>query len=186
MKFVTSQLAYLFTDRKNRQNLRALLQYLGFLTAIVAVYSAIFHLLMLREGQQHSWITGVYWTLTVMSTLGFGDITFQTDAGRVFSIVVLLSGMVLLLIVLPFAFIRLFYAPWLEAQLRLRAPREVDPDTRDHVILCRHDEIATGLIQRLEDLHVPCYVIEPDPAKAAALHADGIRVVAGSLDSSAT
>jgi voltage-gated potassium channel len=60
-----------------------------------------------------------------MSTLGFGDITFTSDIGRVFSVVVLVSGIILLLIVLPFAFIRFFYAPWLEAQIRLRAPRRV-------------------------------------------------------------
>ena len=47
-----------------------------------------------------------------MTTLGFGDVTFTTDVGRLFSIVVLLSGVVLLLVVLPFLFIRLFYARW--------------------------------------------------------------------------
>jgi hypothetical protein len=41
---------------------------------------------------------------------------------------VLLSGIVLLLILLPFMFIRLFYAPWLEAQVRFRAPREAQAD----------------------------------------------------------
>ena len=56
------------------------------------------------------------------------------DLGRAFSVLVLLSGIVLLLIVLPFAFIRFFYAPWLEAQLRLRAPREAAKDAKDHVI----------------------------------------------------
>jgi hypothetical protein len=60
------------------------------------------------EGRDYSWITGLYGTLTVMSTLGFGDITFQSDVGRAFSIIVLLSGIVLLLIMLPFAFIRFF------------------------------------------------------------------------------
>ncbi len=39
---------------------------------------------MAAEGQDHSWITGVYWTLTVMSTLGFGDITFATDLAAAF------------------------------------------------------------------------------------------------------
>lgn len=75
------------------------------------------------EGQEHSWITGLYWTLTVMSTLGFGDITFTSDIGRLFTVVVLVSGIVLLLMVLPFAFIRHFYAPWLEEQTKRRAPR---------------------------------------------------------------
>ena len=55
-----------------------------------------------------------------MTTLGFGDITFTSDIGRLFSIVVLLSGVVFLLVMLPFLFIRLFYAPWLEARVRLR------------------------------------------------------------------
>ena len=44
----------------------------------------------------------------------------------------------MLLIVLPFTFIRFFYAPWLEAQVRLRAPRSGSRPTRsDHVILCQ-------------------------------------------------
>ena len=48
------------------------------------VYSVLFHVIMEMEGQRHSWLTGLYWTLTVMSTLGFGDITFTTDLGRLF------------------------------------------------------------------------------------------------------
>jgi hypothetical protein len=107
------------------------LKYLAFLAAVIAVYSVIFHLIMLHaESRYHSWITGIYWTLTVMTTLGFGDITFTSDIGRLFSIIVLLSGIILLLILLPFMFIRLFYAPWLEAQVRLKAPREAPEDTR--------------------------------------------------------
>ena len=58
------------------------------------------------EEQEHSWLTGFYWTLTVMTTLGFGDITFHSDIGRLFSVLVLLTGVILLLIVLPFTFIR--------------------------------------------------------------------------------
>jgi hypothetical protein len=86
-------------------------------------YSVLFHLLMLYEGRQYSWITGFYWTLTTMSTLGFGDITFTSDAGKIFSVVVLLSGIVFLLVMLPFTFIQFFYAPWLEEQNKARAPR---------------------------------------------------------------
>ena len=45
---------------------------------------------MVYEGRSYSWITGFYWTLTTMSTLGFGDITFTSDIGKIFSVVVLL------------------------------------------------------------------------------------------------
>ena len=182
MKFVTPQIRYLLQQRESRENIRSLLRYLAFIAATVAAYSALFHVLMIYEGQQHSWTTGLYWTLTVMSTLGFGDITFHTDLGRLFTILVLISGIILLLVVLPFAFIRLFYAPWLEAQLRLRAPREANRDVTGHVIMCRYGDITSGLIVRLDELEVPYYVIEPDPSIAATLHGDGIRVVTGALD----
>ena len=56
---------------------------------------------------------------------------------------------------LPFLFIRLFYAPWLEARVRLRAPRAVPPTMRDHVIIAEHDAIAAGLAERLTDEGIP-------------------------------
>jgi Trk K+ transport system NAD-binding subunit len=186
MKFLTSQLTYLLSQRETRSNLRALLKYLSFLAGTVSVYAVLFRVLMLYEGQQHSWFTGFYWALTVMSTLGFGDITFHTDTGRAFSMLVLISGIVLLLIVLPFAFIRFFYAPWLEAQLRLRAPRKAPASLRDHVVICHYDAIARGLIRRLVDFEIPYRVIEEDLAQAAALHANGVHVLAGDLDAGTT
>jgi Trk K+ transport system NAD-binding subunit len=186
VKLLSPQLAYLLSQQELRRNLAGLGKFLAFLLAIVLAYSVLFHMLMLLEGQQHSWLTGFYWTLTVMSTLGFGDITFHTDLGRGFSIVVLLSGIVLLLIVLPFIFIRSFYAPWLEAQLNIRAPRTVPEEVTGHVILCRHDEVARGLAERLGKQGIPYYVIESDPARAAALHAEGVSVVRGDVDSGDT
>ncbi len=186
MKFVPSQLALLFGEREMRQNLGALLKFLALLAATVASFSVLFHVIMVYEGQQHSWLTGLYWTLTVMSTLGFGDITFESDLGRVFSIFVLVSGVLGLLIVLPFTFIRFFYAPWLEAQVRLRAPRSVPEETAGHVIICRHDGIATGLIRRLGQYAIPYFVIEPDTTAAANLHSDGVSVITGSPFASET
>lgn len=169
-----------------RRNLRALLAQLLVLLCFIAVYSVLFHFIMLREGQEHTWLTGVYWTLTVMSTLGFGDITFHTDLGRLFSILVLVTGLVLILIVLPFAFIRYFYAPWIEAQIRLRAPRAIDPRTLGHVIICSYDAVAKALITRLEVLGYQYFVLENDPVKALHLHTDGLKVVLGDHDAVTT
>jgi lipoprotein signal peptidase len=101
MKFLSSQISYFLSEKDARQNIRALIKYLAFLLAVIAIYSVIFHLIMLYAEGRYHWITGIYWTLTVMTTLGFGDITFTSDLGRAFSILVLLSGILLLLILLP-------------------------------------------------------------------------------------
>jgi voltage-gated potassium channel len=187
MKLIGTQLAFFLSERETRRNIGALLKFIAFLVATIIVFSVLFHVIMqYDEGQNHSWLTGFYWTLTVMSTLGFGDITFHGDIGRFFSIVVLMSGIVLLLIVLPFTFIRFFYAPWLEAQVRLQAPREAPPQTRGHVVICAYNTIAPGLIERLRLHDIPYFVIESDPSVAAHMHEDGISVITGELDSRET
>lgn len=182
MKFLPAQLAAYLQLGTPRRNLRALRGYLLVMLAMVTVYSVAFHWLMAAEGQKHSWITGFYWTLTVMSTLGFGDITFQSDAGRLFSMLVMVSGVVFLLIVLPFAFIQLFFAPWLEARQAARTPRRVPADAAGHVILTHYDPIAISLAQRLEYHGRPYWVIEPDVKTAMDLHDSGVRVVVGERD----
>ena len=123
MRFPWSDLADVFGAGELRQNILALLHYIVFLCVVILLFAVLFQVIMVHvEGQSHSWITAVYWVLITMSTLGFGDVVFASDVGRLFSVGVLISGVVLMLVVLPFTFIRFFYAPWLEAQVRLRAP----------------------------------------------------------------
>ncbi len=149
MKYLPALLVYFFQDRTTKRNFLLLAKFFGFLAVVVLAYSILFHALMLHEGRNFSWITGFYWTLTVMSTLGFGDITFTTDLGLIFTLMVLLSGIVFLLIMLPFTFIQFFYAPWLEAQKKTRTPRELPNDISGHIIITNLDPIATRLIQKL-------------------------------------
>jgi voltage-gated potassium channel len=188
MKFVVStQLAYFLSDKQSRQNVRALLKFFIALILIINVFAVTFHVLMLNvEGQEHSWIAGYYWTIVTMTTLGFGDIVFVTDAGRFFSIVVLLSGVILLLVLMPYAFIRYFYAPWLEAQIRSRAPRSLPDRVRDHVLIAKYDMITPVLIKRLKRESIPYFVIEPDPVKAGEMLSEGVAVVSGEIDARET
>jgi voltage-gated potassium channel len=177
---------FFLQDPGRRRNLVALLQVMSVFGAIIILYSIIFHVLMEREDQHYSWITGFYWTLTVMSTLGFGDITFHTDLGRAFSIVVLLSGSTFMLILLPFMFLQFFWLPWMQAQTEARRPRRLDPAITDHVVLTQHDALSTALIERLIQFHYDYVLIEPDPDEATRLADEGLRVIFGELDDPAT
>jgi len=137
---------------------------------------------MEHEGQRHSWITGFYWTLTVMSTLGFGDITFTSDLGRAFSVLVLISGMLSLLILLPFTFIEFFYAPWLEAQSRARAPRSLPKETRGHIIITPLNPVASSLINKLNQYGYTYVLLVDNLEKALSYYDQGYNVVLGDLD----
>jgi Trk K+ transport system NAD-binding subunit len=165
-----------------RRNLRLLGWMLLVLVLVVAAYSAIFHELMAREGQSHSWATAVYWTMVTMSTLGFGDITFESDAGRVFSVVVLLTGSVFILVLLPFTFIQFVFLPWMESSRRARAPRAIPRDCEGHVLLTAAGAIERSLINRLERAGIRYAVIVGDIDEALRLHDEGLHVLVGELD----
>ena len=182
MKYNPAVISFFFQQESAKRNIRQLGKFLFVLSAMVAVYSILFHFIMAAEGKDHTWLTGVYWTLTVMSTLGFGDITFQTDLGRVFSIVVLLSGMIFLLTLLPFMFIKFFYAPWIEAESRKRAPRELPPETKGHVIITSYDPVTMALIEKLDDHKVDYVLIVEDFKRALELYDMGVRVAVGDVD----
>ncbi|MBC8413725.1 MAG: potassium channel protein [Nitrospira sp.] len=186
MKFMPSQLAYFVKNKTMKKNLRNLGKFFLIIAIAIATYSIIFHYIMEYEGKQHSWITGFYWTLTVMSTLGFGDITFTSDLGRTFSIFVLLSGIIFLLIMLPFTFIRFFYAPWLESQLQVRTPHELPEGTANHIIMTSYDPIAISLIRKLNHYGLKYAIAVHDAQAAEELLEMNVRVVIGELDTPET
>ncbi|WP_020403499.1 potassium channel family protein [Gracilimonas tropica] len=182
MKFFTSQISYFVSNRNTRTNIKRLIRFIFILIAMIIVYGVLFHEIMEMEGQKHSWVTGFYWTLTTMTTLGFGDITFQSDIGRIFSILVLGSGVISLLIMLPFTFIEFFYAPWMEAQKRARAPRELPAKTEDHIIITSFDAITRTLIEKLQQYGHEYVLLVNDLQQALDLYDQGFRVMLGEPD----
>lgn len=181
MKFATSMLSMLAAPLTGGAGKAMIRLGISFVVA-VALFSAGFHVIMEMEGRDFSWWTSIYWTLVTMSTLGFGDIVFTSDLGRMYSVVVLLTGALLILILLPFTFIQLVYVPWSRAIREAKAPRRLPTDLRDHLILTDLSPMDEALIRRAETSGVPYVLLVEDPERAATLHDDGYRVMVGQLD----
>jgi len=181
MKFIPAQILYFTQSRTTKRNFRLLFNFTLVLAMLVVIYSVLFHFIMVFEGKEFSWITGFYWTLTVMSTLGFGDITFASDLGKAFTMLVLMSGILFLLVMLPFTFIQFFYGPWLEAQSRAKTPRELPESTTGHVILTSFDPITINLIEQLKKYDYEYAIIVPDLQTALELYDLNFKVVRGDL-----
>ncbi len=171
-----SGLAQLVDLRVRRRNARILIAYFVFAASAVVIDSVLFQALMWwLEGKSYSFLNGVYWTLSTMSTLGLGDIVFTTTIGRMYTMFVLLTGIVLFLVVLPFAFIRFFYTPWL-------ASRAVPANISKHVIITGHGDLARPLSEAFDLHRVPHFVIESDPTRAALLEKEGVPVIGRPAD----
>lgn len=186
MKYLASQLLYFAQNPAIKKNIRVLVKFILVILFTIFLYSTLFHYIMEYEGRQYSWITGFYWTLTVMSTLGFGDITFTSDTGRVFSMVVLLTGIIFLLILLPFTVIRFFYAPWLESQAQRRTPRQLPEGTNNHVIITNFEPVAMSLITHLKQYNFDYVIAVNNTQDATELLDMNYKVVIGELDTPET
>lgn len=181
MKTLATQVALFLQNRPERRNFKLLLKFLIVLIVLVLIFSILFHVLMQSEGKNYSFITGLYWTLTVMSTLGFGDITFESDGGKMFSIIVLLSGMVFLLVLFPFTFINFFYSPWMKAQEQAKVPKQLPENTHGHVLLTRFGAVTEALIKKLKRYNYEYAVIVSTIAEGLELREKGIKVLLGDL-----
>ena len=68
---------------------------LVFLSAVLMVALILGTLLYVVEGPEHGFTdipTSVYWAITTITTVGFGDITPKTDFGRLIASVIMLIG----------------------------------------------------------------------------------------------
>jgi voltage-gated potassium channel len=155
--------------------------------AAVFVFSAGFQALMSTvEGRDFTWVAAIYWTLVTMTTLGFGDIVFESDLGRMYSVLVLLTGALLILILLPFTFIQLVYLPWRAAVRAARTPRVLPEDVTGHLVLTGRSPMEEQLRRRAVAVGMPYVLLCEDQEEAAALHDEGYDVLVGALDDPAT
>lgn len=182
MKFFPSQFSLLSQGKGTRRNFSYFFRVIVTLTVCVVVFSLLFHYIMEYEGREYSWITGLYWTLTVMSTLGFGDITFNSDLGRAFSILVLLTGIVGLLIVLPSSFIQFVYTPWLEAQKKKEVQHSLPASVRNHIIIVGVSPVARNLAQVLSRYGFHSVLLCANTQQALDLMDLGLHAVVGDYD----
>lgn len=178
MKFFSNFFAYFRYSITRLRNVIQLQHFFLVLAVFVILSSLLFHLFMAQEGRSHSWFTGLYWTLTVMSTLGLGDITFTSDAGRLFTMVILVFGVGFFLVLLPFLF--------MEEQSAARVPRELPNDIGGHIILTHDDPVSRALINRLTHYGHPYVLLVSDLSQALHLHDLGFHVMMGEIDNPST
>lgn len=185
MQDFTRDLRAVEARQQRRRRRIVLLAGLGVL-GVTILYSALFLVLMHHEGRSYNWASAIYWTISTMSTLGYGDIAFESTAGRLFSILVLVTGVVVILVLLPYLFIRFVVTPWLKQREQSRIARRVPETLRDHIVLIGLDTVTQTLVARAKRAKLPTVVLVDDPLEALKLQDEGYQVMVGPFDAPAT
>ena len=188
MKEIIQSIPSVFKQRSKKKNVARFLRFGLVLVLFVFCYMQIYTKLMSEElgGVEIGWVEAFYWVLTTMSTLGYGDITFSGDIGRLFSMIVMFTGVFYLFIVLPFVFMEFLYKPFMEYQTGARVARRFEPVKQKHVILTHYDSISHVLMDKLTHFGYPFVLIVSNIKEALRLHDMGFPIMVGNLDENET
>ncbi|MGI5939740.1 MAG: potassium channel family protein [Thermoleophilia bacterium] len=163
-----------------RRLVLVLVAYIAFLIVLILLFARLFQYFMLNyEGEEHSFIDGIYWTITTVSTLGYGDVTFESHAGRLYSGFVTLLGLINFNIMLPFGIMAVLFGPWLERRLRYRPRTQVARGTAGHVIICGWDSVTEALTKRLTTTGIPYVTLVPDVDETRRLEGENAGAIYG-------
>lgn len=187
MKEVIKSIPSAFNQRSKRKNLSRFLRFALVLGCFVFIYMNIYRSLMGAErGEVITWVESFYWVLTTMSTLGYGDFTFDEPVGQVFSMGVLLTGLFYLFMMLPFVFMEFLYKPFMEYQTGARVPRRFEATEQKHVIITHYDSISHALMDKLTQFGYPFVLVVESMKEALRLHDMNVPVMLGNLDEAET
>ncbi len=140
---------------------------------LVSLYTVLFIAIMRNfEGKCYTPIDGLYWVLSTITTVGYGDIHFTTPIGRAFSIVVMVSGVLFFFgFFIPYVII-----PWAEQRLLLVLPTEVK-GLRRHLMICGYNRFTKELCNILNEFNMRYVVLEMDASRVKEALENKIRCV---------
>ena len=144
-----------------------------FLLLIVMIGTVGFHYL---EGV--NLITSLYWTIVTVATIGYGDVVPHTMGGRIFSIIIIISGVSVALYTFTAAM-----AFSVEGQLKtilgVSKMQEKINQMKDHIIVCGYGKVGKNIVTNLIKEEIPFVVIEKDTAAVEVLARNNLLHVVG-------
>jgi voltage-gated potassium channel len=163
-----------------KTRLRSILKspYLVYPATIVTIILIYTELFLLLEGnfnlKNAGFFTALYWVTMTMTTTGYGDIYPVTTLGRMFTILVMVTGVLFLFaIVFP-----LMVTPIMDRWLR--APRGGPPEwIKDHVVICGYNALVDSLISEMSSTGKPFVIIDSSEENVLTLRRHGYYAIHG-------
>lgn len=131
------------------------------------------YLLRTQFNNIHNWVDALYYTLETYSTVGYGDIVPVTSNAKIFTISMIIIGVVSFLTALS-----VLLGPVIQRNIK-GVYKMVSTITRldEHILLCGDNLLTREVAQTLLSQGKQCFFLEPTLALAATLEADGFTVV---------
>ena len=132
---------------------------------------------MALEG--YRFLDALYMTVITISTVGYHEVRALSDAGRIFTMALILSGVGVLFYTLGTA-IEYFFGDFLVNSAEERRMKRMVASLDDHFIVCGFGRVGENIAAELKRLNSPFVVVESSTARAEKAQKEGYAVVKGS------
>jgi voltage-gated potassium channel len=119
-----------------------------------------------------------FMTIITMSTIGYGEVNILSDSGRLFTIVLIIVGVVVASYVVT-TVVELFTSQEFLEQVRYRRRHRELEKICDHTIICGFGRLGRNLAKELSFRRCPSIVIDLNPEAVEACRQLGFPVVHG-------
>jgi voltage-gated potassium channel len=161
----------MFTSKRKKINIRATFRkmvrkkhkiaYKIAAVLLLVIYILIFEHLMILENhpENANVITAIFWATNTITTVGgYGDVVFTSLAGRLFTIIVQILGVILIAGFL----VNFVITPWMDRVIKFRLPRKVSTAMKDHIIICGYNQLVETLIDELAEQYFPFVIVDEE------------------------
>ncbi|WP_226022343.1 potassium channel family protein [Halomicrobium salinisoli] len=157
-------------DGWQRRTVQYVVGLAGLMLAFAVAYDAGMRYV---EGDPNPFLRSMRFVVETFTTTGYGsEAPWETDAMRLFVMIMDLTGVVVIFLALPVLIVPLF-----EDAISTTVPTSVDDDCEDHVVVCTLTPRGETLIDELDSWGVDHVVVEPDRERAVDRYEDGYRVI---------
>lgn len=154
-------------------------------TAAIVVLIMVAGTLLFIRTEHTSLLDALYFTVTTVSTVGYGNVAPVTQGGRIVTIFLIILGVGAALYV--FSSVMSFMV---EGRLRqilgVRKMKKAIERMRKHFIICGYGELGKMVVRELEEAGANFVIVESDAQKAVDAGEKGYRVVEGDATHSET
>lgn len=150
----------------------------------IILWAACLLVLLLAGSLGFIWIEGwsffdaLYMTVTTLSTVGYGEIHPLHRAGRIYNMVLILSGMGVMLYIVG-SLARVVIEGEIREALGKRHLLSRIKKLTGHYIICGFGRIGETIVQALKARNTPLLVVENNPDNLPRLEAAGINFIVG-------
>ena len=152
--------------------------------AIIIVYMLLFLEIMILEGQNEyvNIYDAIYWVVSTLTTVGYGDITMTSPIGKMYAVFVQLSGIPLVFGIL----FTLVIIPWMEKKIQSNIPSKAPKKLNDHIIICGYNRLIETLIEELKENDIPYILVEEEAELVMELLKRNINTIYGLVNEEET